>query len=1597
MPFPAPQDAFVGRKMELLALAKGLLSSSSSARLASVCALQGVGGVGKSYLVEHFAKLHADPFFPGGLVRLSLESNDGRDDRALFVALADRLGLRLGEIEPAAIVRERLHRPKMLLHIENVDTRSAATAVSAMVRRLDGCTVAVTGRYQGLGAASGWVKLLLEPFSESVALEQLAAEGCAALDEVDRNAQRRLIRALGGLPLAIHLAAGHLRDGRSAEWLIENLEARWLDRELAGSAGRAGLLNAPIVKILGIFGDTQPLDSERSSALVRGSLEVSLDRLREDLGPEGERMFGAFATLGYAPPGGVGRSLGAAMSGLGESEFDALIDRAARLSLVTLVAVGGQSRIQVHSELGGLLRGKIAETEVVLRTTAWFVERLAERATGGDLEQGAQWREIQAETEALALWLPRVQNQHLVKVESAGSLYAQINGPYAIWLTFGERVLSVVKEDLGVRADVLWTLANVAKEAGAVDQARAFAEEKLRIERQRGNERGEALALATIAGIKMLRGETDEAILTHLREVLPRLQKTGDIGAIATVMGRVAEALGQRGQYDEALHILGTMVLPAFKGLDDVREHAATLKQIADIHQSRGEFGEALRILRDEVLPMLEGVGDIRARGAVMAGIAAALHVQGESERALAIYRDQALPTLEKIGDILGRAALIVNVSDILRSRGQIDEALRILQVEALPVFERVGDVRGRSQTLLRIGNLLQKQGKSHEALRIYQEEVLPVVENLSDPALSASLKSNIAEAYQTNGEMDEALRVYREAAALYKDLGNMHQWAVITGYTADILRYLGRTDDAMRIYRDAEIHEVLSRTGDVRSQIGLLAHSTDILQDRGEPEEALRILQEESLPAVEKLGDEKMKAALQAKSAGAYLSLGQTEQALRIYRIEVLPIIERLGTARERASACQFIADALKIQGEFDQALQILRDRVVPTFEELGNLPGLAGAIARIVDILHARGAFDDAVHWGDRMQSFADKPHDVRGRAAMLGTLANALQGRGDPSDLEIAQKFLEGSLLLCDESGYPHERAGMLRALASVYLSHGELDRAHRSREDQIAIYDKLGNRRLRAVARIGLAAVLVAQGNPSAACDLLQEQALPALDRPGDVRTRASAMAQLAAAHLAGGGLDEALRIAQEEELPAMERIGDARGIVNAQHRIGRILLRRDHEGDREAAERALKSAHDDAERMGLHSARGIHRARRSLFIENITIHNFKSIERLTLSFRHDSNLSGHWTCLAGLNGSGKSAVLQAIALVLLGAHDAPEVGSKRLTGARRRINGESYDTAIEAQVCIGSERHQVKITIDEKGVDLVGLASTSAYSSMKEVWDEREQNHLLLSYGAGRNLSERLPGDYKTVSDDVQRQMTLFDPLTEVASAEVLVEQRNGSSRLLPMLKRLLTIVLRDTALKVAPDREKLRFLMNGANVPPSDLPDGFRATVAWLGDLCAAWHAKAPDEARDGDPSRIRGIVLVDEIDLHLHPRLQRLLVPRLRQALPDIQWIVSTHSPLVLSSFDQNELIMLDAKSLTGVREVDRQILGFSTDEVYKWLMETEPRSVALTETSDEEQLALLLAQSPDVNAQKAQANRELRRKLVERMRRRDAEKGRS
>ncbi len=399
----------------------------------------------------------------------------------------------------------------------------------------------------------------------------------------------------------------------------------------------------------------------------------------------------------------------------------------------------------------------------------------------------------------------------------------------------------------------------------------------------------------------------------------------------------------------------------------------------------------------------------------------------------------------------------------------------------------------------------------------------------------------------------------------------------------------------------------------------------------------------------------------------------------------------------------------------------------------------------------------------------------------------------------------------------------------------------------------------------------------------------------------------------------------------------------------------------------------------------------------VILESVTIRNFRSIAEMTVNVGESSDLGGNWTCIAGLNGAGKSSVLQAICLLLLGERLTAELGVERLRRMWRRTGGFDHPPELSGSCRIGDERFDLYLPLAEEGVDRARLAEfgsdASSYQRMDAIW-RRLLAQPMASYGATRNLSNYPDRRYASLSQQVQRQMTLFDPLTQIANVDVLLQGGREARPILQTLHALLRKVLSEPELGhvVVDGGNRLNFSKNGAALEALDLPDGFRSVVAWLADLCAAWHQTQPGSSTD--PARITGIAIVDEIDLHLHASLQRSLVPALRKALPNVQFVVTTHSPLILSCFDRRELVILDRNSQTGIRELDRDLFGMSMDDIYRWLMGTRPESPVIADMlhGADPKAAVLLEQSPHISEAEALEQIAARRAFLERMKARRA-----
>ena len=122
-----------------------------------------------------------------------------------------------------------------------------------------------------------------------------------------------------------------------------------------------------------------------------------------------------------------------------------------------------------------------------------------------------------------------------------------------------------------------------------------------------------------------------------------------------------------------------------------------------------------------------------------------------------------------------------------------------------------------------------------------------------------------------------------------------------------------------------------------------------NILEARGELDEALRIRRDEVLPVFEQIGDVSSCAGTLGQIANILHTKGEIDEALRIRKEEVLPVFEQLGDARSRASTLSQIADILQARGEIDEALRIRKDRELPVYQKLGDVRAGAVTLGKI------------------------------------------------------------------------------------------------------------------------------------------------------------------------------------------------------------------------------------------------------------------------------------------------------------------------------------------------------------------------------------------------------------------------------------------------------------------------------------------------------------------------------------------------------------------------------------------------------------------------------------------------------------------------
>ncbi len=378
----------------------------------------------------------------------------------------------------------------------------------------------------------------------------------------------------------------------------------------------------------------------------------------------------------------------------------------------------------------------------------------------------------------------------------------------------------------------------------------------------------------------------------------------------------------------------------------------------------------------------------------------------------------------------------------------------------------------------------------------------------------------------------------------------------------------------------------------------------------------------------------------------------------------------------------------------------------------------------------------------------------------------------------------------------------------------------------------------------------------------------------------------------------------------------------------------------------------------------------------MLIERLHVRNLKLLRDFRLDFNLADGAPRPWTVIIGPNGTAKTSILQAIALAAVGSLQAnglakPIIGHllDRRGGGRKSMEIEVIfrfsDAGSVARLhpllgrsLANDERLRSTVTLKPKQSTLLGSSdyigpdgplSRKSGKALDPLDDARASSRprwFVAGYGVGRFLPEpqsRPP----LVQPAIDRLEPLFRNTTGLTSlgfldhlptdkargfAKILRDTLIGVDELVPAIKGIELAgrggVSRSGSLI---DRERfvLKIGQNNYKLPAVALSHGYQSTLAWIADLIGhvMWEADGPIKAAE-----IEGLVLIDEIDLYLHPQWQAGLIPALRRTFPRVQFVVTTHSPVVLAALQPDEIVVLGQNPETG--DVERWVPNPKTGE---------------------------------------------------------------
>ena len=384
-----------------------------------------------------------------------------------------------------------------------------------------------------------------------------------------------------------------------------------------------------------------------------------------------------------------------------------------------------------------------------------------------------------------------------------------------------------------------------------------------------------------------------------------------------------------------------------------------------------------------------------------------------------------------------------------------------------------------------------------------------------------------------------------------------------------------------------------------------------------------------------------------------------------------------------------------------------------------------------------------------------------------------------------------------------------------------------------------------------------------------------------------------------------------------------------------------------------------------------------------YLHGLKLQNFRKYSEAAFSFRKGINL------LIGNNGAGKTSALAALSVALsdfvycLSNKFQVSIEMEDVHSISKKIGETTYEFEYKYPVKVKTFfnlneddyyfQHEVNASISYNKPSIIlplskeGFLQKSSvfplisYQRFDRDWNlpmKRNSTEVSISTGA----VDRLDGYKNCLSgvdhaDQIQKWCLKMSMIEFERRGEV--KEFRTFQKIIDRFMKAMESEESEYLIKYSTDVSGLVYDNGHEQLPLYSLSTGYKALLSMVMEL--AYRAVVLNPTIDSDLNELRGIVLIDELDAHLHPQWQWKVLGALETVFPNVQFIIATHSPMVISSAKNVNIIALDNGEINYVEGA----YGYSVDDVllFRQSSTNQPEvsrkySEALDEAIDKENL---------------------------------------